>query len=227
MPGVADLTRARGIALGIGIAITMAGGGCGGEERTRSPAASHLERAIEAELGARFGARVRARCPPGGPSCTARLPDGTELPIELTRLADEWQWSVQGLVIATDDLARHLELVVADLGAPQAVRCAPRVQRIAPGDRITCELEHGGAAFVTVAADGATAFEVVLDAEAAAARAEEVTPERERALAATSEALAPRAEDANDEAAGGDGANADGADDDEAAPAPVEPTDPR
>ena len=193
MPAVAHLTRARVIVIALAIS-------CGGDDGASSPAGSRLERAIDAELARRFGAGVRTQCLRVGPWCTARLPDRTgppiELPIELRRLDGEWEWSVRGLVVATDEIESHLRLEVAELGAPQAVRCAPRIQRITPGDRIACDLEHGGKVFVTIAGDGATAFEIVLDPGAAVARSEELTPERERALSAISEALEPREGDA-------------------------------
>jgi hypothetical protein len=88
---------------------------------------------------------------------------------------------------------------VADLGAPQGVRCAPRIRAIVANERIECWLAHGGKAFVDVHADGTTAVELVLDAAAANARSELVTPERDRELEATSRALAHMADDEADD----------------------------
>jgi hypothetical protein len=181
----------------IGIALVVA---CGGEDRSESPRQSRLERAIDAELGKRAGGRVRTRCERSEPSCTARLPDGTELPIDLVQLDGEWEWRVRGLVVDAAEVERYLELEVADLGAPQRVRCGPRLQRLDPDERIACQLEQGGVAFVTIRDDGETAFEVVLDPAAAAARGEEVTPERDQHLLAISAALAPRTNEESDRA---------------------------
>jgi hypothetical protein len=161
--------------------------GCG---RDRPPSArTRIERAIDRELGARFGVGVATYCHPLAPGCVTRLPDGSSLPISLMKLGKEWEWRVVGLVISTDELEAYLREEVADLGAPQGVRCAPKIRRIDPDDRVECWLARGGKAFVTVRADGSTSVEVVLDAQSANARSELITPAREQELSTTSRAL--------------------------------------
>ncbi|CAN5905849.1 hypothetical protein BH11MYX3_BH11MYX3_18410 [soil metagenome] len=129
------------------------------------------------------------------PPCAAKLPDGTVLPIDLRWTKGGWDWRVRGRVITTEQLESYLRDEVADLGAPQGVRCAPRVRAITVGERIECWLAHGGKAFVTVRADGSTSVEVDLDAASANARSEVVTPEREQELERTSRVLARMADD--------------------------------
>lgn len=124
------------------------------------------------------------------PPCVAQLPDGTRLPIDLAFRDGGWDWHVRGLVVTTDQLEAYVRDELADLGAPQDVRCVPRVRAIAPGEQIACELARGGKAFVTVRGDGTTSLEVALDANAATARSELVTPARDRELEQLSRALA-------------------------------------
>lgn len=166
---------------------------CGGKSPPDEP--TPLEAAIDRALTARFGVPVVTGCSGLIPPCKTLLPDGTQLPIELAWRGGGWDWWVKGLVITTDQLEAYLRDEVADLGAPQGVRCAPRIRVIAANERIECWLAHGGKAFVDVHADGTTAVEVVLDAAAANARSELVTPERERELEAASRALAKMADD--------------------------------
>lgn len=175
----------------IGGALCLAA--CGGSRAPDEP--SPLEAAIDRGLTARFGVPVVTACTGLIPPCTTRLPDGSVLPIELAWRSGGWDWWVRGLVITTDQLEAYLRDEVADLGAPQGVRCAPRIRAIAANERVECWLAHGGKAFVDVHADGTTAVEVVLEAAAANARSELVTPERERELEATSRALAKMADD--------------------------------
>jgi hypothetical protein len=123
------------------------------------------------------------------PPCAVRLPDGTDVPIDLTWTARGWDWRVRGLLITTDEIEAYLRDEVSDLGAPQGVRCAPKIRVITAGERIECWLARGGKAFVTVRADGTTAIELAMDATAANARSELVTPARERELDSASRAL--------------------------------------
>lgn len=160
---------------------------------------TQLEAAIDRGLRKRFGVSVVTTCTGLVPPCQALLPDGTALPIELRWKNGGWDWRVRGLVITTDELEVYLRDELADLGAPQRVRCAPRIRRIVANERIECWLEQGGKAFIDVHADGTTAVEMVLDAAGANARSEVVTPERERELAATSRALAHMADDEEDD----------------------------
>ena len=140
---------------------------CGGE-RPSSPAATALERSIDQELGKRFGVGVVTRCPPLVPTCSAKLPDGSTLPI----FVNGAEWRVIGMVVISDVLEAYVRAELADLGAMQGVRCSPRVRRVEPDERIECGLAHGGKAFITVHVDGSTAVELALDAAAARARSE-------------------------------------------------------
>ena len=154
-----------------------------------SLARSSLERSIDDTLRTRFGVAVATRCFEVAPVCEARLPDGLSLPISVLRRGKEWEWSVIGLVVTSDQLEAYLRDEVTDLGAPQAVRCAPRIRRITAGDRIECWLERGGKGFITVRTDGSLSIEVVLDASGANARSELVTPARDLELMRASKAL--------------------------------------
>ena len=172
-------------------------GACGNGEpaRGRSP----IARSIDEALGARFGTAVVTRCFDFAPMCEAHLSDGTSLPISVIRRGAEWEWRVIGLVVTSDQLEAYLRDEVADLGAPQGVRCAPRVRKIAAGDRIECWLERGGKGFITVRGDGTIAVEVVLDASGANARSELITPARDLELTRASEALEHSEERGEDE----------------------------
>jgi hypothetical protein len=160
---------------------------CGREDAAhrRSP----LELAIDKDLGARLGVGVVTECLGYVPACVTHLPDGSTLPISLIKLGKDWEWRVIGLVITTDELESYLRAEVADLGAPQNVKCAPRIRRIEPGDQIECWLARGGKAFMTVRADGTISPEIVLDVASANARSELITPERDKELSTTSRAL--------------------------------------
>ena len=160
---------------------------------------TRLEAAIAADLETRLGVAVVTRCGYAIPMCSARLPDGTQLPIEVTLSGDSYEWRVRGLVVNAAAIERYLAEELADLGAPQTVRCLPQVRALAEGERLACALQRGGTAFVTVGADGATAVELALDPAAAAARAEVLTPERERDLERASRALADSEDDGDDE----------------------------
>ncbi|MBA3455010.1 MAG: hypothetical protein H0T42_18115, partial [Deltaproteobacteria bacterium] len=147
---------------------------CGSDDP--SHARSPVERSIDATLRARFGVAVVSQCFELAPVCEARLPDGISLPISVIRRGAEWQWHVIGLVVTSDQLEAYLRDEVSDLGAPQGVRCAPRIRRMIAGDRVECWLERGGKGFFTVRGDGSLSVEVVLDAASANARSEQVTP---------------------------------------------------
>jgi hypothetical protein len=163
----------------------LAACGSGGADAGRSP----VERAIDEALGARFGVAVTTRCFHFAPACEAKLQDGTSLPISVVRRGTETEWRVIGLVVTSDPLEAYLRDSVADLGAPQTVRCAPRVRRIRAGERIECWLERGGKGFVTVFGDGRVSLEVELHAPAANARSELVTPARDQELLRRSKML--------------------------------------
>lgn len=140
-------------------------------------------------LGERLGVGVLTTCTGMIPPCTVRVPDGTDVPIDLTWKDGGWEWRVRGMLITTDELETYLRDEIAELGAPQGVRCAPKIRLVTAGERIECWLARGGKAFFTVRADGTTAIEIAMDAAAANARSELVTPARERELDSASRAL--------------------------------------
>jgi hypothetical protein len=150
--------------------------------------ASPLERAIASSIGARLGVPIVAHCW-GLVGCVAQLPDGDRIPIVTWPGDRAWEWRVDGLVVASDVLERYLRDVVGEMGAAQDVRCAPKLRRIAPGDRVECWLANGGKAFVVVREDGSTIVEVELDKRAADARSEVVTPARDDEMTKASRAL--------------------------------------
>lgn len=187
----------------VGARVTLAlglvlAGACRSAET--AAARSPLERSIEETLGARFKTPVVARCFDFfAPACEVMLPDGSSLPISVIRRGTEVEWSAIGLVVTSDELEAYLRAEVGELGAPQDVRCAPRIRRINAGDRIECWLARGGKGFVTVGADGSTSVEVVLDAASANARSELVTPARETELLRASKVLDSADETGEDE----------------------------
>lgn len=164
--------------------------GCGGE-RSSSPEVTALERAIDQALGKRFGGGVVTRCPPLVPTCSAKLSDGSTLPI----FVNGGEWRVIGMVVVSDALEDYVRAELADLGAVQGVRCAPRVRRVEPDERIECGLEHGGKAFITVHMDGSTAVELALDAAAARARSEPESSDLAKASHALENAASGDGED--------------------------------
>ena len=131
--------------------------------------------------------------------CTAQLPDGTSLPIDVTLHDGSYDWRVRGLLVTSEAIETYLAAELADLGVAQAAHCVPRVRAIVAGERLSCSLGGGGTAFVTVAADGSTAVELALGPAAAAVRSEVLTPEREQALERASRALADTGDDGNDD----------------------------
>jgi hypothetical protein len=193
------------------LALTAAAVACGRDASRDVPAASPLERVIDDALHKRFGVAVSTRCPFYIPVCRALLPDGTALPISLRPAGADLEWRVDGLVIATDAIEAYLRDELGDLGAAQGVRCAPRIRRVEPDDRIECWLANGGKAFVIVRKDGTTSVELALDAAAANARSEVITPKRDHELTHLSRTL---------ERGGAD-------DDDEPDPVPAADADPR
>lgn len=159
---------------------------------------TRLETAIASDLEARLGVGVVTRCGYAIPMCSATLPDGTVLPIEVTIHADSYEWRVHGLLVNTAAIEAYLRDELADLEVPQSARCLPHVRALAAGERISCALGNGGTAFVTVRSDGSTAVELALTPAAAAARSDVLTPVRERALEAASRKLAETPDVAND-----------------------------
>lgn len=175
----------------------FAGGIACGSDRAGHDA-SPLETSIAASIGARLGVSVVARCW-GLVGCVVRLPEGDRIPIiTWPGASGAWEWRVDGLLVASDVLERYLRDVVGELGVAQEVRCAPKLRRIAPGDRVECWLANGGKAFVTVRADGSTSVEVELDKRAADARSEVVTPALDDHMTKASRALEQAEDDGED-----------------------------
>jgi hypothetical protein len=167
--------------------------GCRDRQARQNAPRSPVETAIARDLTARFGTPVTVACTvvAGVPvACTATLADRTAMPIAIENANKaEWGWRVDGKVIDGGAIAAYVEGELAPLNIHEAVTCGPRVQIVRPGERVSCTLSGGGAAFVHVAADGSTTLELALDKESAAARAELVTPYRDRALTEQSKRL--------------------------------------
>jgi hypothetical protein len=179
---------------------------CGGDHG-RAP--TPVERSIEVALSERLGVPVGARCT--STSCGAVTLGGVLIPITLTTAAGEVEWRVDGLLVTTDALEAYVAAEISELGAAQRVTCGRRIRRLVAGDRIACELEHGGRVYATIEADGGFSLETLLDPETVRLRDELVSPELEAELLRASRAL---------EAAGGTGDEAeDGDDSDDGAPA--------
>lgn len=168
---------------------------CGDPQARKEKRAAPLESAIERELATRFGTQVTTACTFAGAfpvRCIAKLADGTELPIAIENASkDEWGWRVDGTVVETAQIVAFVTDGLAAMHVPQAVDCGAKLQVIKPGERVVCKLASGGAAFVAIAPDGSTTLELALDPQAAAARTELVTADRDRELAEQSKALEP------------------------------------
>lgn len=163
-----------------------------------------IETSIAADLSARFGTSVTAHCvmlTVVPLKCTAKLADGTELPIAIEHAPTEWQWHVQGRVVESAPVVRFVKDGLASVHADQTVDCGPRVQVIKRGDRLVCKLGGGGAAFVELDATGAASLELALDAAAASARTELTSADREHDLTKQSKELEPLAGESDGEEA--------------------------
>lgn len=169
-----------------------------GSEQTQPRESSRIERAIEAELLERVRVPVRVRCVWIPPSCRATLPDGSHAGIRLRVERGELVWQLDGALVLADDIEAYLRDALADIGAPQVARCGARIRSIAAGDRVECQLQRGGKAFVVVNGDGTTSIEILLDPVAGDARAEPVSIEREESLLEMSRKL-EHAEDGDGE----------------------------
>jgi len=170
--------------------------GCRDRQARQNAPRSPVETGIARDLTARFGTPVTVACTvaAGAPlACTATLADKTTMPIVIENASkDEWGWRIDGRVIEGATIAKYVEGELGPLGIKETVTCGPPVQVLKAGERVSCTLSGGGAAFVHVAADGATSLELALDKDSAAARAELVTPERDQALTEQSKRLVPR-----------------------------------
>jgi hypothetical protein len=142
-----------------------------------------MERAIAEQLAARVGVPLRVLCTLQAGRCRGILPDRSELPIVIDVIGN---WHVEGLLVVSDPIEAYLREAVAEVGAAQEVRCAPKIRIVAAGDRIECKLGAGGIAFATIAADGSFTIELALDHAAGEARSVELP---ERALTEQSRAL--------------------------------------
>jgi hypothetical protein len=163
------------------------------QARENTRRASPVETAIARDLTARFGTSVTVTCRTlaGAPTgCSAKLADGTSMSIVMENASkDEWGWRIDGRVIESKTIAAYVQEQLATIGGKQTAACGPPIAVVKAGDRIACALSGGGVAFVQIAPDGTTTLELDLDATSAAARAEPVTPERERELTTRSKAL--------------------------------------
>lgn len=170
---------------------------------------SPIETEIARDLTARLGTPVTTKCwfalavPV---KCAATLADKTELPIAIDNASKtEWGWRVDGVVVETARVRDHVQAQLAGLHVTETAACGNPIAVVPPGGRLTCTLSGGGAAFVTIAADGSTSLEIELDPAAAAARGEDRTADRDRALATESKALESQAGETDGEEAVGDG----------------------
>jgi hypothetical protein len=142
------------------------------ERETRvSIAAAPLEREIARDLTARLGIPATTRCliVAGVAMCRASV-DGVALPVVVENHHKEWVWWIEGGVVATAPIAARVRDELADLGVAQTVDCGKAVAR---GQRVTCALSGGGAAFAMIDAHGDVTLELALDPAAAGARKEE------------------------------------------------------
>ena len=123
------------------------------------------------------------------------LPDGSHAKLRVRPAGSELVWKLDGALVLADDIEAYLREALADLGAPQVARCGARIQALAVGDRVQCQLQNGGKGFVVVNADGTTSIEILLDPVAGDARGEAVSIEREQSLLEMSRKLADDGED--------------------------------
>jgi len=157
---------------------------------TRGP--TPLETAIASDLSARFSTQVNVSCDVivlYTIGCTAKLADGTELPIAIEHGKTEYGWRVDGIVIDSKAIVSYVQDGLAAVHVTQAVDCGPPVQVIKRGALIVCKLAGGGAAFVALAADGQASLELELDPAAAAARSELQSSDKDRELTTQSSEL--------------------------------------
>jgi hypothetical protein len=169
---------------------------CGDRRADVGAKKSPLEIAIAHDLTARFGVTVNADCAVlvgMNAQCEASLADGTKLPISVKGERGDWVWHVSGVVVEQPALTEFVAAALAEIHVDQKVDCTPAVHVVQPGERTTCKLSGGGLAFVQIAADGNAKLELELDAQAARARGEPVTPERDRELIKISKDLEGRA----------------------------------
>jgi hypothetical protein len=177
------------VSLRIGLALALVA--CNRRDPHRVPQPPKIEIDIARDLTARFAAAVTVHCSfvAGMPfDCQATVADST-LPISIKRARPGWDWRIEGQVVETRPLAAHVQGMLSDLGVTQSVTCGRAIIRVRPGERIACKLSGGGAAFVDLAPDGATSYEIALDAVTAAVRGEPLTPDHEHELSRTSGAL--------------------------------------
>lgn len=159
--------------------------GCRDPQARKNPKLTSLELAISRDLTTRFGTSATTSCAivVGNPvTCEATLDGGTKLPIELKSEGNEWVWHVAGIVVQTKPVTEWVNSELSALNIPQTADCGPKVVVLQNGERVACKLTGGGVAFVAVTKDGEASLELELDAEAAAARGETVTPERDQEI---------------------------------------------
>ena len=169
-------------------------GACAADRAPTAPAGpTKLEASIATALGARLGAPIVAHCLWPLPICVAHLPDGNTLALRVTDAGSAWTWRVDGLLVSAAPLEAYVHDELDALGVDTTASCGPRLRRVAPGERVECRLGNGGAAWLSVHADGTTALEARDRRRHGGRRAaaEVVTPDRERDLQRQSRALEP------------------------------------
>lgn len=178
---------------GLGIVCVLALVSCRDRHAEEALRKSPLETAIARDLTARFATPVTASCVliagAIAAKCDAALGDGTKIPIEVGTDHRDWTWRIAGIVVEQRAITDYVSEELGGVHVDQKVDCSPAVHVVQPGDRIACKLSGGGLAFVRVAADGTATLELALDPQAAAARGEIVTPQRDHELVKISKGL--------------------------------------
>lgn len=148
---------------------------CRARETTRAPLRqAPLETGIARDLTEKLGVPVTTRCViiAGIAMCRAVV-GSSVLSIAVKSEKGEWVWHVDGRVVQTAPIAQRIAGELADLGVAQTADCGGAVARVPEGERLTCKLSGGGAAFASIRNDGTVELELAIDPAAAAVRSEE------------------------------------------------------
>ena len=145
------------------------------ERDTRAPLQrAPLETAIARDLTERLGVPVTTRCVTIAGLARCRAAAGAAvLSISASSSRREWAWKVDGRAVQTAPIVTRVAEELADLGVAQTVDCGGSVAIVPLGERLTCRLSGGGAAFASIARDGTVALELDVDPGAAGVRSEE------------------------------------------------------
>jgi hypothetical protein len=139
--------------------------GCGGGGGR--PAASRDERALAVELITVLGARPEVRCRFG--VCQARL-GASDIPVWLQAAGDTLRWRIPGWLVRVDEVEAELTAEATALALPGPVECGPPLVVLAGDAALWCAVGDDHAARVGIDAAGAAEIELVIGADAIAAR---------------------------------------------------------